>query len=59
MKMNNIQWEGRPRSKAVVILAVLLCGCFFWGIRGWSNYRNERVLNDQLMGLDYFLVPAE
>ena len=52
-------WEGQERSRAVIVLVVLLVIVASWGLRGWQNYRDERHENNQMMGLEYFPVPVD
>ncbi len=66
MANKQIAWEGKEIYPAVVILTVLLVlsilvltGALTWGARGWRNYRQEKAINNQLMGVPNVPVPVD
>lgn len=59
MKRKSNGWERAPRSRALVVLVVLLVLAVLWGAIGWRRYRHERIDNSHLMGLEFMPFPAD
>jgi len=52
-------WEGPEKSRAVIILVVLLAVSTVLAVYNWRRYQEEHRLNDQIMHSEYFLVPVD